>query len=176
MKKIIITRIADELYSLKGFNELGCIGSTCADICCEYGADVDKESYELIREHREKIERISRVRFDGFFEQEWSGDSDFLGGDSIRSRVGASGTCVFRLPEQKGCVLFKLAAEEHLPRRIIPSICRLFPITWNNGTMEYYEKENIPSICNCLEPGNTTARTVFETQAEAIEDIFEIHK
>ena len=78
------------------------------------------------------------------------------------------------MPEQKGCVLFKLAEEEQLPRRIIPSICRLFPISWNNGTMEYYEKENIPAVCNCLDPGNTNARAVIETQSEAIEDIFEI--
>ena len=174
MKKIKITRIADELYSLKGFDECGCMGSSCADICCEFGADVDKEAYDLIWEHREKIERIGNVRFEDFFEQEWSGDSDFLGGNSIRSRVGKAGSCIFRLPEQKGCILFKLAAKEQLPRRIIPSICRLFPITWNNETMEYYEKENIPAICNCLELGNATARTVFETQAEAIDDIFEI--
>jgi hypothetical protein len=173
MKKIKITRISDEVYSRKGFDESGCIGSPCADMCCAYGADVDKESYDLIRKHRDKIERISKVTFEDYFEKEWSGDRDFLGGNSIRSRVGTAG-CIFRVSGQKGCVLFKLAAEEHVPRRIIPSICRLFPLTWNNETLEYYEKENIPVTCTCRGRKNITERTLFETQQEAINDIFEI--
>jgi len=175
MKKIKISRISEEVYSQRGFDEKGCIGSACQDMCCAYGADVDKESYDLIREHRAKIERISRSRFEDFFEQEWSGDKDFLGGNSIRSKAGKDGSCVFRLPGQKGCVLFKLATEERLPGRIIPSICRLFPITWNNETLEYYERENIPVTCSCLEEKNSTERTIYETQQEAIDDIFEIH-
>jgi hypothetical protein len=174
MNKIRITEISAEVYAHKGFDEQGCMGSPCRDICCEYGADVDKEAYDLIWEHREEIERISNARFEEFFEPDWSGDRDFLGGNSIRSKVGSAGCCIFRLPEQKGCILFKLAAEERLPRRIIPSICRLFPLTWNNEALEYYEKENIPVTCNCLELRNRTERTVFETQQEAIEDIFEI--
>ena len=174
MQKIKITKISDEIYSLKGFDEQGCLGSQCRDLCCAYGADVDKEAYELIEEHREKIERISDTRFEDFFEPAWSGEKDFLGGNSIRSKVGSAGCCIFRLLGQKGCVLFKLAAEEHLSRRIIPSICRLFPLTWNNEALEYYEKENIPVTCNCLELRNRTERSVFETQQEAIDDIFEI--
>ena len=174
MKKIKITRISGEVFSQRGFDEQGCIGSACQDMCCAYGADVDKESYDLIQEHRAKIERVSSSRFEDFFEQEWSGDKDFLGGNSIRSKVGTAG-CIFRLPGQKGCILFKLAADEDLPRRIIPSICRLFPLTWNNETLEYYAKEDIPATCSCLEKKNSTERTIFETQQEAIDDIFEIH-
>jgi len=175
MNKIKISRISEEVYSQRGFDEQGCIGSACQDMCCAYGADVDKKAYDLIQEHRAKIERISRSRFEDFFEQDWSGDRDFLGGNSIRSKVGKTGSCVFRLPGQKGCILFKLATDEDLPRRIIPSICRLFPITWNKDTLEYYEKENIPVTCTCLEKKSSTERTIFETQQEAIEDIFEIH-
>jgi Fe-S-cluster containining protein len=173
MKKIKISKISEEVYSVRGFDEQGCIGSACQDMCCAFGADVDKESYDLIREHRAKIEHISSLRFEDFFEQKWSDDRDFLGGNSIRSRISTAG-CVFRLPGQKGCVLFKLAEQDNLPRRIIPSICRLFPLTWNNETLEYYAKEDIPATCTCRGKNNITERTIFETQQEAINDIFEI--
>ena len=174
MKKIKITRIDDAVYAHRGFDESGCIKSQCTDMCCAYGTDVDREAYELIKQHKEQIELLSAVAFEDFFENTWSGDRDFLGGDSIRSRIGKEGCCIFRFPEQKGCILFKLAMEDGLPRRIIPSICRLFPLTWNNGTLEYYEREHVPEACNCLEAQNREGRSIFETQRESIEDIFEI--
>ena len=175
MKKIKISKIDDAVYDRKGFDEHGCVKSRCTDLCCEYGADVDQEAYDLIKEHKARIEGISAAKFEDFFENAWSGDGDFLGGNSIRSRVGKEGCCIFRFPEQKGCILFKLAMEDGLPRRIIPSICRLFPLTWNNETLEYYAREHVPQLCNCLEVQNTEGRSIFETQREAIEDIFEIH-
>jgi len=174
MKKIIITRIDGAVYAHRGFDENGCIKAQCTDMCCLYGADVDRETYELIKEHKARIERISGTTFEDFFENAWSGDKDFLGGNSIRSRLGKEGCCIFRFPEQKGCILFKLAIEDGLSRRIIPSICRLFPLTWNNETLEYYALEHVPQACNCLEAQNREGRSIFETQKEAIEDIFEI--
>jgi hypothetical protein len=174
MKKIKIAKIDDAVYAHKGFDENGCIRSRCTDLCCAYGADVDRETYELIKEHKERIELLSAAAFEDFFESTWSGDRDFLGGDSIRSRVGKDGHCIFRLPEQKGCILFKLALEDGLPKRIIPSICRLFPLTWNNGILEYYEQEHVPEACNCCEVQSKEGRSIFETQKEAIDDIFEI--
>ena len=175
MKKIKITRIDDAVYAHRGFDEKGCIKSHCTDLCCEYGADVDKEAYALIKKHKKRIELQNATAFEDFFEEAWSGERDFLGGNSIRSRIGKEGGCIFRFPEQKGCILFKLAIEDGLPRRIIPSICRLFPLTWNNGTLEYYEREHVPQACNCLEAQNREGRSIFETQKEAIDDIFEIH-
>ncbi len=174
MDKIKISKIAEEVHALRGFDEQGCLGSPCGDICCEHGADVDREAFDLILKHKDKIEYLNNIKFEDFFEGEWSGDSDFLGGNSIRSKVGASGRCIFRVPDNKGCILFKLVMQEGLPRRIIPSICRLFPLTWDNGLLEYYDKGNIPITCNCLEIENTTTKSVFETQQDAIEDIFEI--
>jgi len=175
MKKIKITKIAHDVDAHKGFDDHGCIRSRCADLCCRYGADVDRETYELIKEHKARIELLNATAFEEFFEEAWSGDRDFLGGNSIRSKVGNAGFCIFRLPKQKGCILFKLAMEDGLPRRIIPSICRLFPLTWNNGTLEYYEREHVPKACNCLEAQNREGRSIFKTQKEAIDDIFEIH-
>ena len=135
---------------------------------------MDKEAYDLIKEHKARIERVSATKFEDFFENAWSGDRDFLGGNSIRSKVGKEGCCIFRFPEEKGCILFKLAMEDELPKRIIPSICRLFPLTWNNETLEYYAREHVPEACNCLEAQNKEGKSIFETQKEAIEDIFEI--
>jgi hypothetical protein len=174
MHKIKISKISEDVYSHKGFDKNGCVGCQCTDQCCLHGADVDKEAYDLIKHYREQIERMTTIAFEDLFEDTWSGETDFLGGNSIRSRVGETGYCIFHFTEHKGCILFKLAFHDGLPKRIIPSICRLFPLTWNNGSLEYYRKEAIPFTCNCLEPANRTTKSVFQTQKEAIADIFEI--
>lgn len=166
--------MATDIHRHRGFDEQGCFGCQCNDLCCTEGADVDKEAYDLIKKYREQIEHITTIAFEDFFEDTWSGEADFLGCNSIRSRVGATGYCIFHFPEQKGCILFKLAFHDGLPKRIIPSICRLFPLTWNNETIEFYKKENIPAQCNCLALKNKAKESIVETQQEVIEDIFNI--
>ena len=174
MKKIKITRISAEVYSHKGFDEQGCIGSACQDMCCDTALTWIKSPTISSRSTALRLSVSAAHDLRIFLSR--SGQATEISSAAIPSgaKSGTAGCCIFRLPGQKGCILFKLAADEDLPRRIIPSICRLFPITWNKETLEYYEKENIPVTCNCLEKRNRTERTVFETQQEAIDDIFEI--
>jgi hypothetical protein len=172
MKKIRITKITGAVYTMRGFDEKGCYDHPCEDACCLDGCEVDKEAYDLIFEYRELVERRTGVKLENCFKKAWRHDDEFLGGNSIDTRIGRNGYCTFHNPGGKGCVLYDLVEEKNLPRRIIPSICRLYPLTWGCGTLcisDYLEP-----TCNCLARSNRTSKTLLETQKGEIEDIFKI--
>jgi hypothetical protein len=173
MKKIKISEISNDVFKQKGFGHKGCYGSSCEANCCAHGADVDKETYEFIIQHKNLIEPVIQEKIENCFIGEWSEDSEYLGNNAIRSNI-RNGTCIFSIPQEKGCILFKLAMEKNIPQRLVPSICRLYPITWNYGRLEVYEE--IEHSCDCLDHKNTTALNIFQTQKNEIEDIFEIEE
>ena len=170
MHKIKISEISGDVFKQKGFDERGCYGFSCKGICCAHGADVDKETYDLIVQHKKLIEPVIQEKVENCFDDKWFSDSEYLGKDAVRSKV-RNGKCIFTIPQESGCILFRLAFEQNLPHRLIPSICRLYPITWNYGRLEVYEE--IEPSCNCLDIENAGALTIFETQKNVLEDIFE---
>ena len=175
--KITITHISERLLSHKGFDEIGCFGCPCKDACCRFGADIDKESYDLIWKNKAAIETLIKRPLSECFEKEWSGDPEYLGGNSIRSTVNKKGFCSFHMPDGKGCALYFLLRTKNIDRRLIPSICRLFPITWENGNLSLYSElpeHKIPKTCNTVDPNNVTKQSIYETQQKEIEDIFTI--
>jgi hypothetical protein len=170
-------KISDQCFTQKGFNEAGCYGCDCNDSCCKFGADFDKESYDLVIANNEEIEKLVNRKIEDCFEKEWSNDSEFLGNNSIRSVKGDHGYCIFHNTEGKGCILYKLESQGKINRRIIPSICRLFPLSWENGNLIVYHEQKdsvIPHDCNCVESINTTSKNILETQKEEILDIFNL--
>lgn len=176
--KIKISRISKKCYEQKGFDEKGCYGCKCKDSCCRFGADFDQEAYDLVLANRQVIEKNIGQKIETCFETRPSGDPEYLGKNSIRSKKNESGFCVFHAKSGKGCILYKLVLSGEIAnRRIIPSICRLFPLTWNNGVLQVYdEQENstIPADCNCLEKSNNTTKNILETQKHELDDIFEL--
>ena len=169
--KITITNISEEVLKKKGFDNSGCYGCACNDSCCRYGCDVDKESYDLIFQNREIIEKRIGIKLENCFEKEWSCDREYLGNNSIDTKTIGS-HCVFKLKDKRGCILFHLAFDNNISKRIIPSICRLYPLTWGGGELmitDDYEKD-----CSCLREDNKTSKTILETQMEQIKDIFRI--
>ena len=169
MKKIPLKDIDSEALSFRGIDGHGCIRTECDDECCKFGADVDKESYDLILKHRELIEEAIGVRIEKCFKKRWMDDSHYLGGNAVESRVGARGFCMFHAAEGKGCVLYKLVDEEDLPRRLIPSICRLYPLTWEDGVL--IVADAVHASCNCLKK-DAFAKSILATQWREVEDIF----
>lgn len=169
MWKIEIERVAAEVFTQRGFKEKGCFNSLCKDACCRQGCDVDKESFELMLLHRKEIEDMLGIALEECFESQWSEQTDFLGRNSISSSL-RNGTCPFHLSFGKGCLLWQLVIMDHRPRRMIPSTCRLYPITWQNGEMKLVAR--IEQNCSCLNPHDAGAMSLWETQKEAIEDIF----
>ena len=172
MDKIKISKISKKVFSKKGFDSVGCHTSSCNDSCCMASADVDKESYDLIFQHRELIEKELGVKLEDCFLRKWTGDKEFLGGNSIGTNQSKDYLCMFRLPNRKGCVLYKLVEEGNAKRRIIPSICRLYPLTWGGGELCF--EDDIKPDCRCLHRDNGSSKSIFETQSNEIKDIFEI--
>lgn len=175
MSKIKISTISGKCLSQKGFGHGGCIGSGCGDACCRYGADFDRAAFDLVFKHRELIEPVIGKSLESCFEDEWSGERDFLGGDSVRSNVGPSGYCAFHTPQGKGCVLYKIVFNNDISRRIVPSVCRLYPLTWGSGELAVYDEDGdiIEPDCVCLDPDKSSPHNLLITQKHEIEDIFE---
>lgn len=178
--KIKISKISSQCFQQKGFDERSCFGCGCNDSCCKFGADFDKESYDLVVAHRELIEPLIARRIEDCFDQCFSNDEEFLGANSIRSVIGETGFCSFHNRTGKGCVLYQLVYANGITRRILPSICKLFPLSWRKGELLYYTEigdDNMPALpadCNCADAGNQTLRTILLTQANEINDLFEI--
>ena len=171
MNKIHITGIDKAVYSFRGIDKTGCYQTECDDECCKYGADVDKESYDLIFKYRRIVEREIGRRIESCFKKRWLNDSHYLGGNAVESRVGRSGFCMFHAVIGKGCVLYKLVHEKELPRRLIPSICRLYPLTWADGKLTI--ADDVYPTCNCMKK-DAFAAGILATQKSEVEDIFYI--
>lgn len=170
MAKVQIKKISEKVFVQKGFTEKGCFSSMCMDACCRKGCDVDKETYNLILEHRVDIERLLGKSLDECFVQEWSGEIDFLGENSISSTV-INGMCPFHTIYGKGCVLWQMVIHDNCPRRMIPSTCRLYPLTWHDGILDIVG--TIEPECCCLDSTCCGAKNLWQSQLEAIEDIFQ---
>lgn len=178
MQKIPLSKIDPKCFVQKGFDERGCYGCSCDDSCCKFGADFDKAAFDLVVAHRSVVEPLVGRKVELCFKKQFSGDCEYLGGDAIKSVKGENGFCVFHNKEGKGCILYGLVSAKGLDRRIIPSICRLFPLSWGGGKLVVYDsyKGHIPADCNCLDPTNLTTKSIWETQKDEIEDIFAIDK
>ncbi len=182
MDKIKISRVSDRVFQLKGFSGgpfSECLSCPCGedekgDACCHLGVYVDKESYDLIIKNRELIEKSIKIPLKDCFEREWSPDNEFLGGKSIGGIIRQEDSfCVFHSLNGRGCELIKLVIENKLPQRTIPSACRIYPVTWDNG--ELYVANPLQKSCYCSGKKNNKQKSIFETQKKEIEDIFEIN-
>ncbi len=171
MKKIRISCIDKSVHSFRGIDGTGCFHTECNDECCRYGADIDKESYDLILKNRRIIEKEIGRKIETCFKKRWLDDEHYLGGNAIETKVGPSGFCMLHSSEGKGCALYKLVHENDLPRRMIPSICRLYPLTWADEHLTI--ADDIYPTCNCTK-GDAFADSIFATQKKEIEDIFHI--
>lgn len=172
--KILIKKISDKVFSQKGFDERGCYGSKCQDVCCKHGCDVDFDSYKIIFKNRKIIEKELNDKLENCFEKRFYNSKEFLGGKVVRSKKMENGFCAFHNKQGKGCVLYKLVSKKKIDKKAVPSICKLFPISWENGKLCLYSEDGdiIPKSCNVFEKNNKTKKSIFQTQEKEIKDIF----
>jgi len=175
IKKIPLCNVHEDVHCMNGFSKDGCINSDCQDLCCTDGAQFDRRAHELVVKHWDRIKSlIIKETPEECFEGKWLNDHEYVGGNAVDSKVDpTTGYCIFHLPSGKGCSLFRLVFSEGASKELIPSICRLFPVTWNNGNLIVTHKSDIPHACECL-TSKKKRPSLFETQKHAIEEIFEL--
>ena len=186
MERIKISKVSSSIHAHKGFENgplKGCFTTCCGenklgDACCRYGCDVDKESYDILFCNREIIEPVIGLSLDYAFKGRWFGKGNYLGGTAIRSRTRKEdGFCVFHSKNAKGCELVNLVFKKNISKRVIPTICRIYPLANKGGKLAMYDeiwKVPIEKGCNCISKTNNTKQSIFETQKNEIEEIFNI--
>ncbi len=176
MKKIRIKHIDPKLKSQRGLFDDGCMGaSDCNDECCEWGCDVDLVTLKLIEKHRDGIEPLIGAKIEECFSTGLKKDGDYIGGAYRETAVRKSDKiCAFHLIGKRGCSLFSLWAEKKAPKRIIPTICRIYPVTWHRGKL--YIDTPLRKSCKCKEatPKGANAPSLLDTQKKEIRALFEI--
>jgi hypothetical protein len=172
MNKIKINTICKECLSQKGFDSRGCYATDCNDACCRYGCDVDKASYDLLKENKKLIKNTIGGSFSKLFSGKQANDEEYPGGSFIRSKKAKeTGYCIFHKVKSTGCNLYELVSNNKLPIQAIPLICRLYPLEWGDGelTLDHLEK----NTCDIFRQDNDSKRTIMETQKDALDEYFE---
>lgn len=178
MKKIKIDHVDPKLMKQQGLYGDGCYGSDCHSVCCEYGCDVDATTLKLIYRHKDLIEPLVRAKIEDCFSTPLKQDDDYIGGAFRETATRKEDkTCAFRLRDgQKGCSLFYLWITKKLPKRIIPTICRTYPVTWHRGKLFIDTPLRSECVCKLKPPADTIAPSLFDTQKKEVLALFEISK
>lgn len=176
MEKILIKKISERIHKQKGFPSgpfNACLLWKCGKdknggACCKYGVYVDKVSYDLIIKNKKVLEKRVCKKMEDCFEKKWTGDRDYLGKDGIGT-VTKKGTCIFKSKNGYGCEIVRLVIEKNLPKRMIPTACRIYPLTWEKGKLSIAK---IKKNCICIHKENKTSKTIFQSHKDEIYDIF----
>ncbi|MBI5887298.1 MAG: hypothetical protein HZB82_01120 [Deltaproteobacteria bacterium] len=176
IKKIAIKKVAPELKSHNGLFGEGCTGSRCGDECCQWGCDVDLATLDLIMKHRDLVEPLVGRKIEKCFKTELVKDDDYIGG-AFRETVvrKADKRCAFHLTGgTRGCSLFFLWAAKGISKRIVPTICRVYPITWHRGRL--FLDSPIIETCKCLDkpPTGKKPPSLLQTQRKEVRALFNI--
>lgn len=175
MKKIRITEVDPRTKTQKGLFGTGCYGSDCQDVCCRYGCDVDLATIKLIEKHRDLIEPLVEAKIEDCFKTPLKKDDDYIGGAYRETATrDEDDTCAFKLKGRRGCSLFFLWATKKLPKRIVPTICRVYPITWHRGRLFVDTPLWAPCKCKEATPRGMKIPSLFETQKKEIRALFDI--
>jgi Fe-S-cluster containining protein len=107
----------------------------CHDWCCSFGADIDIQNVEKIREHREEIQPFIRKSEVEWFETEYTYYEEYAGNQY--TRINPQGTrCVFISKDQRGCGLHRYAITKGMDyHEIKPLVCILFPLSFEEGIL-----------------------------------------
>jgi hypothetical protein len=174
--KIKISKISEDCFTQKGFPEgpfNTCLTCKCGDsksggACCELGVHVDKESYDLIIQNKDYFEKKFNRKIEDCFEN-WTDDIEFLGKGGILTKC-LDGSCIFRTLSKNGCEIVNFALNNNVSKRIIPTACRIYPLSWDEGELFVCTPEK---HCVCSQKNNNNKKSIYYTQKEELEDVFE---
>ncbi|CAG0971013.1 hypothetical protein MTYP_01233 [Methylophilaceae bacterium] len=175
--RIPIKTVDLKIASHKGLFDEGCYGSQCQDECCGWGCDIDYATIKLILKNRDKVEALTGAKVEDCFKTPLKVDDDYVGGAYRETAVRKSDKlCCFHLKGSKGCSLFYLWIKEKLPKRIVPTICRTYPVTWHRGKL--FADLPLKKNCKAKEktPKGVKVASLFETQKKELKALFDIPK
>ncbi|MBI5562198.1 MAG: hypothetical protein HY894_05005 [Deltaproteobacteria bacterium] len=176
--KIKITRVDKRCKTQNGLHGEGCYGCNCDDDCCQWGCDVDLATLKVIFRKRELIEPLVDARLEDCFKTGLKEDEDYAGGAYRETAVRPEDTrCAFHLRHQpRGCALFFLWANRKAPKRIVPTICRIYPLTWHRGRL--FVDGPLRKLCKAKEKTGKGVKvpSLLETQAKELRALFEIEE
>jgi hypothetical protein len=175
--RIPIKTVDLKIASHKGLFDEGCYGSQCQDECCGWGCDIDYATIKLIEKNRDKVEALTGAKVEDCFKTPLKVDDDYVGGAYRETAVRKSDKlCCFHLKGSKGCSLFYLWIKEKLPKRIVPTICRTYPVTWHRGKL--FADLPLKKNCKAREktPKGVKVASLFETQKKELKALFDIPK
>ena len=146
-----------------------------ADACCRYGVDLGLTERRAIEARADEIAavldpawRTPALWFDTSDPEE---DPDFPAGVVIRTAVqgiAEDSGCVFLAHDARGCALHRAAiAGGFDPAEIKPAVCRLYPLTFGEGTLQRSEDFVLYS---CAEA--PTGPSIYRLLRSTIADVF----
>jgi Fe-S-cluster containining protein len=112
--------------------------TTKLDACCQYGCDVDLFERDQIIAKADLIRPVLRAEVQNlpwFDESEPEHDPDVPSGTVVRTAVHEDG-CLFLAHDKRGCAIHRASIEQGWDfHGVKPSICRLFPLSYGEGTI-----------------------------------------
>src|SRR5262249_49743575 len=154
----VVDRVDTSIFVWRYFVDcLAC--SYCHDSCCQYGVDVDVENVARLGARAEDLAAFTGVARERWFTGEWTGDAEFPGGRSTRTRV-AGGACVFRNRAGRGSLIHSYAVARGVDyHELKPMVSVLFPITFDGGLL-HPSTEIVDRSLRCWGDGPTLYRGV----------------
>lgn len=145
------------------------------DACCRYGADLGLDERRAIEARAVDIAAILDPAWRDperwFDASEPEHDPDLAAGVVIRTAVqGAEedSGCVFLAHDARGCALHRAAlAGGFDPVEIKPRVCRLFPLTFDEGTLCCAEDA---ALYSCAE--SATGPSAYRLLRSSLADVF----
>lgn len=152
----IIDKVDRSIFSRKYFGScLNC--DFCNDSCCQYGADVDVVNYHRLMKNPGPLEQFVGVPSSKWFKENFSEDSDFPGGQFVRTNV-RDGACIFLNRVGRGCLIHSYCLANNIDLHTIkPMISTLFPVTFDHGVL-YPSREIADKSLRCCGQGQTVYR------------------
>lgn len=140
------------------------------DACCQYGCDVDLYEKQAILARADSIKPVlaAEVRdLPWFDESEPEQDPDVPSGTVVRTAVHGGG-CLFLRHDKRGCAIHRASLEQGWDfRGVKPSICRLFPLSYGEGTIVV--SDDYPDY-SCAYQAD--APTLYQVARDALADLF----
>lgn len=140
------------------------------EACCQYGCDVDLFERDAILARADQIKSVLRpeaANAPWFDEADPEHDPDVPSGTVVRTQTMNDG-CIFLQHDRRGCAIHRASLEQGWDfRGTKPSICRLFPLSYEAGTI-CVSDDYVDYSC-AYEPD---APTLYRVARDTLADVF----